>query len=363
MNSILIVDDREENLYSLSSLLSQYYKDLKIYTQTSGREALKFLLTKRVDLIILDIQMPDMDGFEVAKMLKKLDSTASIPIIFLTAVFKKREYQEIGFKLGGVDYLRKPIDDNQLLNKIDLYLRVFQKERAQEAMLIQQSKMASLGEMLSAITHQWRQPLNNLSLLISDIDSEKDDSYTKEFVKNAREQLSFLSEVIDEFKEFFNPSEELENFLLKDAIDSVISIMLAKTLSEMVDIELDIDRGFSIYGNITQLKQVILNLINNSIDAIVEYREVNSLDRMDYRGEILIKSISSKSLIIKDNGVGVDSLTKESIFEQFATTKGKGGSGIGLYISKIIIEENFRGELYLKESKRGSGATFQIDFF
>jgi len=125
--NILCVDDNENNLFTLSTLLKTL-KNVQSIEALNAKDALQILLTKQIDLILLDVQMPEINGYELTKMIKSNKKTKDIPIIFVTAVFKSEEFIKEGFKLGAVDYLTKPIDDNQLLNKISLYLRVFEEK-------------------------------------------------------------------------------------------------------------------------------------------------------------------------------------------------------------------------------------------
>jgi two-component system, sensor histidine kinase and response regulator len=117
---ILIVDDNHNNLFTLKSLLDNM-NNCEIIQADSGTKALEEVLKHDIDLILLDIQMPELDGFEVAKMLKSSNETKEIPIIFLTAVFKEEEFIKKGFKIGATDYLTKPIDNKQLLDILKLY--------------------------------------------------------------------------------------------------------------------------------------------------------------------------------------------------------------------------------------------------
>ena len=126
---ILIVDDNENNLYTLNALISKHM-DVDVLQAASGKEAIEIALRDaRIDLIVLDIQMPEMDGFQTASMLKVRQKTRDIPIIFLTAAYKTDEFQKKGYEVGAADYLLKPIDDNQLINKISTYMRLIEKER------------------------------------------------------------------------------------------------------------------------------------------------------------------------------------------------------------------------------------------
>ena len=126
---ILIVDDNRNNLFTLDALIRKHMQ-VEVLQADSGQQALDIALKDpRIDLIVLDIQMPEMDGFQTASMLKVRQKTRDIPIIFLTAAYKTDEFQQKGYEVGAADYLLKPIDDNQLINKISTYLRLIEKER------------------------------------------------------------------------------------------------------------------------------------------------------------------------------------------------------------------------------------------
>jgi PAS domain S-box-containing protein len=126
---ILIVDDNQNNLFTLRALIEKHM-GVEVLEADSGQRALDTALQDpRIDLVVLDVQMPDMDGFQTASMLKVRQKTRDIPIIFLTAAYKTDEFQQKGYEVGAADYLLKPIDDNQLINKISTYLRLIEKER------------------------------------------------------------------------------------------------------------------------------------------------------------------------------------------------------------------------------------------
>lgn len=145
--TLLIVDDHRHNLFSLRSLIRQHM-ELEILEADSGQRALELALEQQPDLILLDVQMPEMDGFQTASMLKIRKRTRDIPVIFLTAAFKSREFQQRGYEVGAVDYLLKPIDDNLLINKISTYFRLIEKERNLNHLLEQQvaERTAQLAE-------------------------------------------------------------------------------------------------------------------------------------------------------------------------------------------------------------------------
>ncbi|UCE75577.1 MAG: response regulator [Gammaproteobacteria bacterium] len=151
---LLAVDDNPSNLFTLRSLIEQHM-DVEVLEASSGQQAIDIALQRDdIDLILLDVQMPELDGFQTASMLKIRRKTRDIPIIFLTAAFKSEEFQQKGYEVGAVDYLTKPIDDNQLINKISTYFRLIEKERDLNRVLEQQ--VAARTEELRA-TNQYLQ--------------------------------------------------------------------------------------------------------------------------------------------------------------------------------------------------------------
>ena len=154
--TLLIVDDHAHNLFTLRSLIERHM-DVAVLEANSGQTAIDITLSRSdIDLIILDVQMPEMDGFQTASLLKLRKRTRDIPIIFLTAAFKSEEFQHRGYAVGAVDYLLKPIDDNLLINKIGAYFRLIEKERALNVVL-EQRVAERTGEL-----EQARQYLSNI---------------------------------------------------------------------------------------------------------------------------------------------------------------------------------------------------------
>lgn len=216
---ILIVDDNENNLFTLRTLISKHL-DVEILEASSGQKAVDTAIkSPDIDLIILDIQMPEMDGFQAASMLKIRKRTKEIPIIFLTAAFKSEEFQEKGYAVGAADYLLKPIDDNQLIHKISTYLRLIEKERGLNIVLEQQvtertaeleqarqylqNIINNMGEALLVLTPQGKVKSSNptaqkmlgytedelISLSVSDIFEEEGDEQATAFLGTWLEAL------------------------------------------------------------------------------------------------------------------------------------------------------------------------------
>ena len=167
---ILIVDDNRNNLFTLRALIAKHM-DAEVLEADSGQAALDIALNNpRIDLIVLDIQMPEMDGFQTASMLKVRQRTRDIPIIFLTAAYKTDEFQQRGYDVGAADYLLKPIDDNQLINKISTYLRLIEKERDMNRRLEQ--RVEERTRELNAARHYLESVINNMGEALLLLDPE-----------------------------------------------------------------------------------------------------------------------------------------------------------------------------------------------
>jgi len=167
---VLIVDDNPNNLFTLRSLIEKY-TDVQVIEADGGEKAVNLALTENdVDLIILDVQMPEMDGFQTASMLKVRKKTRDIPVIFLTAAYKTDEFQQKGYDVGAADYLLKPIDDNLLLNKLTAYFRLIEKERALNVLL--EEKVAQRTAELEQIRRYQERLLNTMGEALLVLSSE-----------------------------------------------------------------------------------------------------------------------------------------------------------------------------------------------
>ena len=355
--TVLLVDDVHENIYSLKLMIEDSF-DVNIYSALSAQEGIKILMKENIDLILTDVQMPEIDGFEFVEYLKNIDRTKDIPVIFITGIYDKDEYQTKGYNLGAVEYITKPIHDGLLTSKLKVYIDIFEKRKKDESqlvtkdkILIHQSKMATMGEMIGVIAHQLKQPLNILSLYCNDVkDSYKfneiNDNFIDEFSKNTNLQIKFLSETIDDFRDFFNPNKEKREFNIKDAINRSIKLLGNRLSSNGINLNIELEDE-KVYGIETELNQVVLNIINNSIDAFIERNIENK--------EINVSVFSKKSytiLIIEDNAGGVKLDNLEKLFDPYYTTKST-GTGTGLYMVKLVIKNSFSGDLKISNTQKG----------
>lgn len=226
-----------------------------------------------------------------------------------------------------------------------------------EKMVLQQSKFVKSGEMIANITHQFRQPLNNISYILINLkkrfESEKlDKIFFDKKVNQANEQVSFLSKTIDDFKEFYLQEKEKDDFLVKDSIQNALTILNPDLQKDNINLNLKFEtfEDIKIFGVKNELSQVILSLVSNSIDALK--------NRHNPKISINVVSSSAEVIIeILDNAGGIKAKNLKRIFEPYFSTKEE-GTGIGLYLSKIIIEESFGGKLQVQNIK--DGAKFSI---
>ena len=355
--NILLVDDVAENIYSLKMMIEDSF-DVNIFSALSAQEGIEVLMKENIDLILTDVQMPEIDGFEFVEYLKNIDKTKDIPVIFITGIYDKDEYKTKGYNLGAIEYITKPIHDVLLNSKLKVYIDIFEKRKSDEEqiavkdkVLIHQSKMATMGEMIGVIAHQLKQPLNILSLYCNDVEDsyrydEIDDKFIADFSKNTKEQIKFLSETIDGFRDFFNPSKQKRVFEIKDAINKSITLMGNQFEVNQVKLNLEV-KDEKVYGIETELEQVILNVINNSMDAFKE----RNIENRQIDIKVFLKN-DYTVLIMEDNAGGVKEESLEKIFDPYFTTKSN-GTGTGLYMVKLVIKNSFQGDLKINNSDHG----------
>ena len=237
----------------------------------------------------------------------------------------------------------------------DISERTLLKEEKlkQEKMLIQKSKMAAMGEMIGNIAHQWRQPLSQVSGLFFDIESaydykELDERYLSNRVNEANDLLEYMSRTIDDFRNFFSPNSMKEEFLVIDAVSSAINIVKATLKYHNIEISFSINLDYKINGYKSEYSQAIVNIISNAKDILIDRKIKNPKIKiyLDIKEEI--------KLCIEDNAGGVDKKIIDKIFDPYFTTKYDYGTGIGLYMTKLIIEEKMNGNINVKNYNEGA---------
>jgi len=232
-----------------------------------------------------------------------------------------------------------------------------EKRRQKEQILINQSKLAALGEMLGNIAHQWRHPLTRLSLLIQNFEiamknNKLTPEYIKKFKQQAIEQINYMSNTIDDFTNFFKRDNQKQEFRAEIIIKEALKLIEGRVKSNNIQIFLENYTNRVILGYKNELSQVILNVLNNAVDVLKERNIKNK--------KIWIRIFDNK-IEIEDNAGGIDENIKDKIFEPYFTTKFQSqGTGIGLYMSKVILNQHFNSDIYAYNSE--NGAVFVIEF-
>lgn len=363
--NILIVDDVDDNLHSLELIINDNF-DVNIYKALDAKTAISIVMTNRVDLILSDVQMPEINGFEFAEYLKSIESTKDIPIVFLTGIYDQDKYKTKAYNLGAIEYITKPIDTQILISKLSIYIKLFnalkvsaQEIKDNEKLLIESTKMASMGEMVGFISHQLKQPLSTLSMQcqkmkISHNTNEITDEEIKAFSKSTESQIGYMNDTIEGFLNFYNPQKIEKEFLVDIAIQKALDILNSKIKINQINIFENIDSTLCIRGIQMELTQVIINIVSNAIDAcIMNNIEIKNIYINVYKNEENI------ILTIEDNAGGVEEEKLENIINPYFTTK-QNGSGLGLYMVDMIIKNSFKSKLEF--SNADGGLKFKIVF-
>lgn len=396
---ILIVDDIKANIVALKKILELH--NLESDAATSGEEALKKILKNEYSLIIMDVQMPGMDGFEVAEILAGSNRTKDIPVLFLSAINKEKKYISKGYESGGVDYITKPVDPDLLILKVKTFLKLYE----------QQNELKNIRDLLSKEIEIRKEAQENLEIKVLE--------RTKELVEN-NEELELRNHELQQFSwvvshDLKEPLRKIEIFikLLKDnylindpkAIDYVnrtvsasgrmnklISDLLeysrlsSNVVPECTDINQILDEVLSdfdylieeknatikvdtlprIKGIPSQLRQLFQNLVGNSL----KFSKPGVSPEIEIFGELIAeKDFQSHAspigkyckITVKDNGIGFDIKYLSKVFIIFQSLNDRNayeGTGIGLAIAKKIVEKH--DGLITAESQVGVGSSFII---
>jgi len=282
-------------------------------------------------------------------------------LILLVMIYYQRKLKRFNHELE-----RSVYDKTKELRQLNDSLEITVQEKVNELLkkdeiLTRQSKQAVMGEMISMIAHQWRQPLNTISLKVSNIELDEmlSHSVTKKELLKVLEEINntvqYLSNTIDDFKTYFKPNKNATQTSMKDLLDKAISFIDARIKKERISINMEKVDDIPLNTYSSELIQVLLNILNNAIDAYVEHIEQTNKS-------IIISSFEvdkKMKVLIQDYAGGIKPEVKNKLFEPYFSTKDKNGTGLGLYMSKMILEQQFNGTIDVQT--KGNSTTFIIE--
>jgi PAS domain S-box-containing protein len=270
-----------------------------------------------------------------------------------TMIINKTLYHDLEGNIAGI---------LTILHDITELSNIEKEKKQHESFLAQQSKLAEIGEMISAIAHQWNEPLVEMSAIVQDLElqyktAKLSNDDIELFVKDSMVQIQYMSKTLKDFRDFLKPSVKKSQFDIKDAFDEVLNILERQIKYSYIDLNIQYKTdNFQVYGYKNEFMQVLITLINNAKDAIAKVKKENK----SHKGkiEIVVDSTQEQvSLQISDNGCGIRKKDKEKVFEPYFSTKSK-GNGLGLYMSKILIDDKMDGKIYFEETTNNQTTIF-----
>jgi two-component system sensor histidine kinase/response regulator len=359
---ILVVDDRKENLFAMEKILKTLNCDL--FLADSGNEALSLTLRHDFALILLDVNMPEMDGFELAELLRSNEETQNIPIIFVTAINKEDNSVFKGYESGAVDYLFKPVNVDILLSKVTVFLELNKKKKELESIQAELERSnQSLTEFASVVSHDLKNPLSSIAglselLMIKHTDGMNDKG--KECIQHILNTAQRMTGLINDLLAFAQLNAQTAHFTqvnLNDVLKDVIVDLGSQIKSSSGHVEL-LQELPVIKADRTQVYQLFQNLIVNGI----KYRHKERVPLV----QIFMKPSPDDStkccIVVQDNGMGMRENEVSSIFSPFSRLDGaRGYEGIGLGLATVTkIIELHHGKIEVS-SVWGEGTAFIVE--
>ncbi|MCP4350311.1 MAG: hybrid sensor histidine kinase/response regulator [Desulfobacterales bacterium] len=359
--SVLVVDDNSKNLQILADILRS--RDFKVATAKDGFKALKFIDKTKPDIILLDIMMPEMDGFEVSRRLKSKEATKDIPIIFISALNDTSDKIK-GFRAGGVDYITKPFQEEEVFARINAQLKLkLASKKLKTANKLLQTANATKDKMFSIIAHDLRGPIGSLSQALDIlVDSpeiigteEQKSTFMKELKASAKRASLLLENLLcwarnQRCEIEYNPADTEFNQIIRNNINLLSGIAKDKTIS----LTSEINESLRVYADTDMIMTVVRNLISNALKFTPE------------NGKVTVSAVLKDDFIeisVVDTGVGISENDTEKLFspdEHFTTygTQNEKGSGLGLLLCKDFVEKN-NGKIWV-ETEEGKGSKFKF---
>lgn len=376
---ILAVDDNPHNLVTIKAILDKLGQT--IIFASSAEEALRYVLTYDFAVILLDVEMPNIDGFETARLIRTRERSSYTPIIFLSAAYKDKLDVSKGYEMGAVDYIFKPIDPLILRSKIKVFVDLFTKStlaiklqnelkkrlRAEQKTYKQQhqlklahsERVSTIEEMSSALAHELNQPLAAITNYVKGCihrlnQNDLDLAQFTHVLQRTAQQAERAGAILHRIKDFVGKSQLYrENIDLNKFIKNIPNL-LPDEAHQAINIQIKINKKKlpQVWIDKIQIEQVLLNLMRNSIEALQGYEQPKPCLTMEVftkAGGIIIK--------VEDNGPGIDAESINKLFDLYFTTK-TNGMGVGLSICRSIVEAH-GGQITADNNPTG-GACFQI---
>lgn len=381
---LLIVDDLPENLVALEALIKG--EDRAVFKATSADQALSLLLEHEFALAILDVQMPGMNGFELAELMRGTEMTKHIPIVFVSAAGREMNYAFKGYETGAVDFLHKPLDTHAVKSKVTVFTELYRQRKAldrqlqdlergrqEQQQLLEQLQVAR-GELeravrmrddfMSIVSHEVRTPLNGLILETQlrklHLARDNADAFTldkmRAMVERDERQINSLIRLIEDMLDVSRIrtgklSIRPTRFDLAHLVAGLVENFSAQAAAAGSPIALDAETCVEGIWDEFRIEQVIANLLSNAL-------------RYGAKRPIQVRVLTEDGMAcveVRDQGIGIDPQNQQRIFQQFervATQQSVAGLGLGLYISEQIVLAH--GGRIRVNSAEGEGATFRV---
>ncbi|PIQ99379.1 MAG: hybrid sensor histidine kinase/response regulator [Nitrospinae bacterium CG11_big_fil_rev_8_21_14_0_20_45_15] len=350
-SKILIVDDRRENLIALEKVLEDL--SIEIVTVTNGNDALRSLLNHEFALIILDVMMPEMDGYELAELIRGQKETRKTPLIFLTAMGSTDKLIFRGYQAGAVDYLFKPVDDHILLSKVNVFVQLDQQKKELER------SNRDLEIFAGIASHDLKAPLRKIQnmgdFLKEDFKNILDERGIQ-YITNIQGMAMQLSKLTDSLLEYSRINKETESFESVDLND-----ILERVVNNL-ELQIQETRGDIRVGKLPVVKGMpflLIQLFQNLISNALKFHRNEEPPRVDIEAKAIGNGFWK--ITIKDNGIGFDEKYSDEIFKPFKRLVSKStfdGSGIGLASCQKIANHH-RGNIMCC-SEMGKGSLFAV---